>query len=138
MKRRRDQLNDGVELPLTPLVDIVFLLLIYFLLASNFVQQQQFQVDLSHSKNGDALVPHPLVVTITRDGRYLLNHKEIREEALDVEFKGLSPGVKKGAGLVIRSHRAAPMEAAVRVMDAARQAGIAKVAIETRAEAVGR
>ncbi|MBA3014737.1 MAG: biopolymer transporter ExbD [Proteobacteria bacterium] len=76
--RRRRQF----AIPLTPLIDIVFLLLIYFLLTSNFVTQQAIDIQLPQVTMETPAIEQLVVVTVDRDGNFYVAGTMVREQDL--------------------------------------------------------
>lgn len=79
----------SAEFSMSSLTDIIFLLLIFFMLTSSLVQIQPFELPESDSKT---VAPTDLVVSIDQDKRYTLNGKPISKEALQ---KGLATKVSE-------------------------------------------
>ncbi len=79
----------SAEFSMSSLTDIIFLLLIFFMLTSSLVQIQPFELPESDSKT---VAPTDLVVSIDQDKRYTLNGKPISKEALQ---KGLATKVNE-------------------------------------------
>ncbi len=132
MKRRSFSPDQGLGIPLTPLIDMVFLLLIYFMLASNFVEEQQFHVELPESSHGHEVSRHKAAVTVTKDGRFFLNSRQMDADELQGELKRMK-AAEELRSLEIRIDRLAPAGLAVKVLDAAGAAGISEVSISTAA-----
>ncbi len=132
MKRRRNLPGySQPSIPVTPLIDIVFMLLIYFLLASNFISEQHFMVDIPESSHGRAGKEEIAVITVTREGFFFLDGKKVPKDLLFDRLKELYPEIFR-KGLEIRAQRQAPFELVVFVLDAARGAGLSKVSVATR------
>ena len=134
MRRRRGRVlkaTQSVSIPITPLIDIVFLLLIYFMLASNFIEEQQFVVDLPRSSKGDARTKGPIVVTLKRNGGLFIDGKEASETDLRKRLKQLSPKAKQ-EGLEVRAEQDVAVRRVVKIMDMAKEAGVKKVMITTQ------
>lgn len=123
---RRVQAQPG----LTPMIDIIFLLLLFFILSSSFVLQQGINVNLPRTVTVERPVRKDVILVISRDRRVFLNNRELPFEALwgrlIEEMKDQREGV-----LVIRADRDVPHGFVVRVMDVARQAGALRIAIAT-------
>lgn len=136
MKRRRGRLQNEFEIPVTPLIDIVFLLLIYFMLASHFVHNQALQVKLPES-TGKAipLRNRYITITITNNGHFLLNGKEVALKDLTRAIKANCVEPER-AKCSIEADRRASVQMMVEAMDAAKLAGIKEVVVETRAKAM--
>ncbi len=130
--RRRRALDQGSKplVPMTPLVDIVFLLLIYFMLASNFVTEQQLVVDLPQSRHGTGVKHAPVILSITSDGSFFLNDRRVEGDQLEKALRGLSE-VSRERAIEIRAERQVPVHFVVQAMDAAKGAHFTKVKVET-------
>lgn len=114
---------------LTPLIDIVFLLLVFFMLTSHFVQEQSIDIELPVAESGDAVGEDSrLEVVIASDGRLLMNDHFIEEaslqEVLREELEKRNDKVVR-----IRGDRASSLGRTVTVLDAARRAGASGVDI---------
>jgi len=131
--RRRHPLSQGSKplVPVTPLIDIVFLLLIYFMLASNFVTEQQMVVDLPESSHGVAVRHVPTIISITADGTFYLNGQRIVADSLVTSLSGI-PRQMHLKELEIRAQRDTPVYLVIQAMDAARETGFTKIRVETR------
>jgi len=114
------------------LTDIVMLLLIFFLLTSQFVIQTGVKVKLPGAKNNEQSAPSRLVVTINEQNRMFVGSKEIAVEALAGELSKLNTG--KDGNLIIRADKAVSIETVIKVIDSAKGVGIDKFTIETEKE----
>lgn len=115
------------------LTDVVFLLMIFFLLTSQFVIQSGVKVKLPGSKINEPSIPSMLVVTITAGGAVYAGNEEISIDQLPAKLN-----VMKGTGaednLIIRADRTVAVELVIKVIDAARSSGIDKFTLETERE----
>ncbi len=116
---------------LTPLIDIVFLLLVFFMLTSHFVQEQAIDIDLPVAESGEAVSEDTrLELVINAEGQFLLDEHFVEAESLEVMLRQkLQQHSDKG--LRVRGDRGAPLGQAVMVLDAARRAGATAVDIVT-------
>jgi biopolymer transport protein ExbD len=115
------------------LTDIVLLLVIFFLLTSQFVIQTGVKVKLPGSKTEEQSDPTLLVVTITSAGGIYAGPDETGIEQLPqklTELKGLS----EASSLVIRAEKTVQIDLVIKVIDAAKSIGIGKFTIETEKE----
>ena len=107
---------------LTPLIDIVFLLLVFFLLASNFVDQQGTSISMPQVESeGKELTPE---VTVTIDEKGKLYFKDVLMNEtilLKVLRNNLKKTIKKN--VAIRADRQVKYDHVVRVIDIAKEAG---------------
>ncbi len=125
-RRRSSQIPN-----LTPLIDIVFLLLVFFMLTSHFVRDEAIDLDLPVAESGEALEEdNRIEVVIDATGNILLHEHFVElsslEETLGEELEKSSEKVVR-----IRGDRSAALGKAVTVMDAARKAGAQAVDIVT-------
>lgn len=114
------------------LTDIVMLLLIFFLLTSQFVIQTGVKVKLPGAKNNEQSVPSRLVVTINEQNRIYVGSREVGIDALAGELSKLNTG--QDGNLVIRADKSASIEIVIKVIDSAKGVGIDKFTIETEKE----
>jgi biopolymer transport protein ExbD len=122
----------GTQVPnLTPLIDIVFLLLVFFMLTSHFVQEQAVNIDLPEAESGEALREESrLEVVLTPEGQLLLDEHIVAQESLEALLRKRLEG-REDRSVRVRGDRGAPLGKAVAVLDAARLAGADGVDIVT-------
>lgn len=73
----------SAEFSMASMTDIIFLLLIFFMITSSAISQSAIEVKLPKAVAGDPSVQDPTSVTITVDGKYFVNDKEIPKEQLE-------------------------------------------------------
>lgn len=125
---------DELELNLISLVDVVLLLVIFFMLTTTFVQESHLRVDLPKA---DATTSEsklqPIVVTISTQGSYRVNGRAL----VNNERKTLAAALKQVAGdstrdpLTIRADARATHQSVVTAMDVAARLGFSQVNIAT-------
>ena len=115
------------------LTDIVMLLLIFFLLSSQFISQSGVKVKLPGSKMNPESVLSSLVVTITATGGIYAGNKEIGISQLASELVALKSSTPDD-NLIIMADKTVTIEVLIRVIDAAKVAGIDKFTIQTEKE----
>ncbi len=116
---------------MTPLIDVVLLLLIFFMLSSSFIFNPGVKVDLPEYTSSESLEESDIVVTITRDLLYLYNDNSIAFQELQRRLNRAA-SENPNARLVIKAAREVPHGDVVRVMVMAKDAGIADQAFATR------
>lgn len=116
---------------LTPLIDIVFLLLIFFMLTSQFVRHEVMNVALPESDTSvSSDLKNDLEVVISSEGQFFWHKEVISPQQLEVVLKTeISKSDKRL--LNIRGDQAAQLEQIVKLMDIARRSGIEGVNIIT-------
>lgn len=122
-----------VEIPLTPLIDIVFLLLIYFLLTTNFMVDEGIKIKLPQAKASAPQTEKEITVYVDRQGRAFLGTEEVSLAMLFDRLKEMIGG-KKNKLVVIRADRAVILNKAVKVMDVAKAAGAGRLCLATEKE----
>lgn len=116
---------------LTPLIDIVFLLLVFFMLTSHFVQEQAIDIDLPVAQSGEAVSEdRQLELVINAEGRFLLDDHFVEPESLEAVLREKLTE-RSDKNLRVRGDRHAPLGQAVSVFDAARNAGASAIDIVT-------
>lgn len=125
-RRRTSQIPN-----LTPLIDIVFLLLVFFMLTSHFVQEQALNIDLPVADSGEAVTEDTqLEVVIKADGVFLIDDHIVESGNLEAVLRQ-HLATREDKLVRVRGDRGAPLGEAVTVLDAARKAGADGVDIVT-------
>ncbi|MBU4427506.1 MAG: biopolymer transporter ExbD [Desulfobacterales bacterium] len=122
-----------VEIPLTPLIDIVFLLLIYFLLTTNFLVDEGIKIKLPQAKASAPQTEKEITVYVDRYGKAFLGNQEISIDQLFDQLKEMI-GDQKDTLVVIRADRRVILNKAVKVMDVAKAAGAGRLCLATEKE----
>ncbi len=131
-KRQRSQ-EVGVDL--TPLIDVVFLLLIFFMVSTTFTRESHLQVELPEASGEPANTADVelIDVVINAEGQYFLNDRPLinnRLETLERGVRELAQG-DNSLPFVITADARTPHEFVVRAMDVAGRLGFAKLSITT-------
>jgi len=119
-----------IQLPLTSLIDIVFLLLIYFLLTTNFMVDEGIAIKLPQARASKPQIEETITVYVDRDGRSYVNNSEISTSELFKRLKEMI-GDRKDALVVVRADRGVILNKAVKVMDVAKAAGAGRLCLAT-------
>ncbi len=123
------------EINITPLTDIFLVLLIIFMISSSAMLESGMNVKLPSAKTTaltQAEQGKPIYVTVGKDGGILVNENQATEASLPAVLKEALDKTTNKA-VVIRGDEAIFLGKAVKVMDAARNAGAEKIAIATQA-----
>ena len=122
-----------IQAPLTSLIDIVFMLLIYFLLTTNFMVDEGIKIKLPQAKAAAPQTQQEITIYVDRDGRAFFMNKEISLNILFSELKKMI-GADKDRLVVIKADRAVILNKAVKVMDLAKAAGAGRLCLATEKE----
>lgn len=127
-RRKRADTN----LNIAPLIDIVFLLLIFFVLSSHFVSHKGFKVKLPKAVHAQTQKNEEVTIFISKDGELLLNDKKIILEDL---VEALKAGLRtsKSKTVIIKADKDVNLGLAVKVMDIAKEANADGLVISTKA-----
>lgn len=137
MNLRPGHKEEGVEVNLTPLIDVVFLLLIFFMVSTTFDRHATLKVSLPESSvKATQKQDEPLVLSIDAKGNYFLNDRQIVNQSLDTLMQALKRTIGdeaaiKETALVLRADANTPHQSVVRAMDAASRLGLTKLSIAT-------
>ncbi|WP_419655642.1 putative biopolymer transport protein related to ExbD [Desulfosarcina variabilis str. Montpellier] len=120
----------SVQMPITSLIDIVFMLLIYFLLTTNFMVDEGIKIKLPQAKAAAPQTEETITVFVDAQGRAFLGEEEV---ALDRLFNRLKAriGSKTDELVVVRADRTVILNKAVKVMDIAKAAGAGRLCLAT-------
>ncbi len=129
MRRKTKRAEEEAEINITPMLDIVFIMLIFFIVTTSFVKE--VAVDASRPSNQppkDAKMSQVIAVEIDQAGQVRVNKRLVDILAVRANIEtGLA--VKPDASVVIISHRDSDAGLVVRVIDQARVAGATKVSL---------
>ncbi|MBN1586993.1 MAG: biopolymer transporter ExbD [Candidatus Omnitrophica bacterium] len=121
-----------IDIGLAPLVDVIFLLLIFFMLTSTFVRQSAIQINLPKAVTSDVVQMQETVILVTRDNLLYVDGQIETLESLEKALGALSS--KGERAVVIKADRAASLGRVVEVFDTCRRGGISQVHIATNQE----
>ena len=118
------------DIDLTPMLDVVFIMLIFFIVTASFVKELGFDVnrpDAQQQQPKKSEVKN-ILVNITDDGQLFVNRRRVNADALTANIKRLHAESPKGT-VVIQADDDSKNELLITVMDAARKAGVYDVSI---------
>lgn len=133
MQFRPDQKEEDASVNLTPLIDVVFLLLIFFMVSTTFDTTSELKIDLPEASSDQKLLPDPLVLSIDPQGSFHLNGKRLKNSSSDLLLLELHRiiGQNKSTPVVIQSDARSPVQALVTAMDVAGQIGLKHLSVAT-------
>jgi biopolymer transport protein ExbD len=134
MNLRPDRSDERVDVNLTPLIDVVFLLLIFFMVSTTFDRNAKLKVELPEaSAKTEQQLEDPVVITIDVKGNYFINDRQVVNTQLETLKIALQKTMadKTDVPLVLRADANTPHQSVVRAMDAASQLGLTRLSIAT-------
>jgi biopolymer transport protein TolR len=117
------------EINVTPLVDIMLVLLIIFMLTANLIAKQAIEVELPHASQSTTLNPTTLAVTLTREGALYLNGKPTTAAGLRAEVSAAVARDPKTQA-IISGDKAVSHGRVVWVLDVVKSLGVSSFAIQ--------
>lgn len=136
MNFRKDNEPKQVEVNLTPLIDVVFLLLIFFMVSTTFDKQAQIEIKLPEAESSELADKDPeiIAVGVNAEGKYYVNNEELLKSDPDTLKRMLIKVAKNKRDLpvVISADGKAPHQSVVTVLDVASQLGMTQMTFATR------
>lgn len=131
LRRRRPE---ELEINVVPLIDMVFLLLIFFAVTSSFQRESQLRIDLPEASQTPSAAKKDIIeIAIDVEGNYYVNNQRLINSSRETLIKALKI-VTKGKEkmpLMISADAKTAHQAVVTAMDAAGQLGIVNISIST-------
>jgi biopolymer transport protein ExbD len=125
-----DDVISGINV--TPLVDVVLVLLIIFMITAPVIYQSAIKVQLPKAKTGEESQKSPLSFTITKAGDLMWDGKKTDWVALNDRLKAMGPQTGQETA-VISADEATPHGTVIRLMDMLREAGLVRFALNVEA-----
>lgn len=134
MKFQR-RIQDELQINLTPLIDVVFLLLIFFMVSTTFTRETRLAVNLPEADGEPAQeVPQQIEISVSRTGAYAIDGRSLVNSELNTLMNALDEVTlgNRDVALVLIADAEATHQSVVRAMDAIGQSGFSKLSIATR------
>jgi len=125
--KRRSKIEKGL-VDLTPLINVFFLLFIFFLFTSSFIFQPGIKVNLPKAVTSEVIQQENTVIVITREDKLYLEDREISQDEL---VSRLAIIAKAKGGLIIKADSRASLGRIVEIWDMCRREGVSQVNIAT-------
>lgn len=129
MKKRDDDENTG-EIDLTPMLDVVFILLIFFIVTSVFVTEAGIDVNKPDASTAEARSNDLILIAVSNDGQIWIDGEQIDPRFVRTRFERRLAETPN-ASVVIQGDEAAENEQVMTILRAARDANILSVSIST-------
>lgn len=130
--RRRSRESDEAEINITPMLDIVFIMLIFFIVTTSFVKEKGLEVSRPSNSPPKEIVKKkgPIVVRIDANGNISMKGRMLERRAVEANLER-EKAEKPDSPLIIAAHPDADTEALVIILDAAEAVGVASVSVAT-------
>ncbi len=130
--RRRHHATEEADINITPLLDIVFIMLIFFIVTTSFVKEKGLEVSRPSNSPPKEIKKNkgPIVIKIDSNGNISLKGRMLENEAVRANLER-ERAEKPDSPLIIAAHPDADTDALVTILDAAEAAGVASVSVAT-------
>lgn len=130
--RKRSRERDEAEINITPMLDIVFIMLIFFIVTTSFVKETGIEVSRPSTTPPKEIQKNkgPIVVRIDATGQIMMKGRRLDRRAVEANLER-EKAVKPDSPLIIAAHPEADTAALVTILDAAEAVGIASVSVST-------
>ena len=118
------------EINLTPMLDVVFIMLIFFIVTASFIKEAGIQVERPDAPTAEKQEDASILIAISANDEIWIDRRETDPRAVRGMIERLHAENPKGS-IVIQADEESTNEMLVIVMEAAKQAGVANVAIAT-------
>jgi biopolymer transport protein ExbD len=125
-----------VGLNLTSLIDVLFILIIFFAVSSTFLEQPGIELKLPEAKSGNTQIIDKVIINVDRDGNIYLNDKPVKLDALAEQVKTLNEK-RDEKSVTLNADSDVKHGTVISIMDALRRDGIYKIVIATAKPPVG-
>lgn len=130
----RKQKSEEPEVNITPLIDIVFLLLIFFMVSTTFKQEFEVSIELPEATSESRIEEKSVEISIDKKGEFFVNQQKLINTQQSTLKRALEKAAGKGRGMpvIISADANTPHQAVIAAMDAARQLGFNRVTFATQ------
>lgn len=122
-----------VGINVTPMVDVVLVLLVILMVSATWIVSQSMKVDLPNTQTSDGSTASLMAVTIGKRGELAYNNEPVTEAELDARLRAAA-GTAKDVTLIVSADTAAQHGAVVHVLDLARRHQITRFAVQVERE----
>ena len=129
-QRRRGGSDDNADINLTPMLDVVFIMLIFFIVTATFIKQSGITVARPDALTAEQKPTVAMLIAISPNGEIWIDKKRVDPTTVRAHIEKLHAENPKG-GLVVQADKTSTNEKLMVVLGAARAAGLREVAIST-------
>ncbi len=131
--RSRYRESDTTDINMTPLIDMVFILLIFFLVTTSFVREAGVEVNRPAAKTASTQEKTNLIIAVTSGGAIFMDGDQIDIRSLRARIQRFLADLPKGSVVVV-ADRDTPTGTTIKVLDICRLAGVKNISVAARKE----
>jgi biopolymer transport protein ExbD len=128
MQRRRDRRKSESEVNLTPMLDVVFIMLIFFIVTASFVKESGIEISRPGASTAVRKEKGNILIAISANDQIWMNRRQVDPRALRANIERAHAENPQGA-VIIQADKDAKTGLLVQVMDAARSAGVKSISL---------
>lgn len=133
MSRIRRRLKPSVHADLVPMIDIVFQLVIFFMISSTFIQVPGIALTLPQSETAEKVTVTELVITVVDENSVYLNREQMSFNAADAKLKSYTEAQRKAlASIVVEGDKSVSYAMMVKCLDLLRRNGFESIGLRMR------
>ena len=127
MARKKAEEDEAGAIDLTPMLDVVFIMLIFFIVTASFIKEPGIEINRPDANTASG-VKTPILVAISSQNKIWINKQGVDEQQVKRELQALYAETPKGK-LVIQADSKANIKTLTKVAQAAREVGIAEITV---------
>jgi biopolymer transport protein ExbD len=128
--RKQQSADDEAQIDLTPMLDVVFIMLIFFIVTASFIKEAGVEVNRPEASTSDPKDNVNILIAVTGNDEVWMDGRRIDVRAVRANVERLHAENPKGA-VVIQADNTSTTETVVKVLDASREAGVMDVSLAT-------
>ncbi|WP_086933928.1 ExbD/TolR family protein [Agarilytica rhodophyticola] len=129
MSRRAEAEEDAGAIDLTPMLDVVFIMLIFFIVTASFIKEPGTEINRPDATTA-TLVKTPILVAVTEGNKVWINRNEVDIRQVKTQLQVLLAETPRGK-VVIQADREANIKTLTEVAQAARELGVNAISLST-------
>jgi len=120
--------NRSAKLSIAPLLDMIFILLIFFVVSTTFSKLPGVKINKPEAKHAESLSPNNILIGVTQDGRYFINETRYSLEELKQKL-ALKFSTNSKLSVVIVADKLSRLKFTIDIMDMSKDVGILDISI---------
>ena len=128
--KKQQAADDEAQIDLTPMLDVVFIMLIFFIVTASFIKEAGVEVNRPEASTSNPKDNVNILIAVTANDEVWMDGRRIDVRAVRANVERLHAENPKGA-VVIQADNTSTTETVVKVLDASREAGVLDVSLAT-------
>jgi biopolymer transport protein ExbD len=130
-RKRSARAEDTAEINLTPMLDVVMIMLIFFLVAGSYVREVAVELDRKQTSSAEASGPaENITIQVSATNEIWIKNRRVDARSIRANISRLRAENPK-AKIIIKAHNTSTIDTVVKVVDSAREAGVYDVSLST-------